>query len=114
ARDVGEGVQVLGQPGILGRLILVDGLHFQRRKPYPALAVGTTADEAPSLPPSLDQELRDPLSVSVTLELEVNPLHPMAASRMRAGRFVVMNVRRRHGAESTFAVETIEGFQLGR
>jgi hypothetical protein len=95
-------------------LILVDGLHFKRRKPDLALAVGTTADEAASLPPSLDQGLRDPLRVTVKLELEVDPLHLMAAAWMWAGRFVVMNVRRRHGAESTFAVETIEGFQLGR
>ena len=80
----------------------------------PALAVGTTADEAPSLPPSLDQGLRDPLRVTVKLELEVDPLHPMAAAWMWAGRFVVMNVQRCQSAGPAFAVEAIEGFPLGR
>jgi hypothetical protein len=47
------------------------------------------------------------------LELEVDPLHPLGAARVGAGGIVVMNMRRRHGAESTFTVEAIESFQFG-
>ena len=46
-------------------------------------------------------------------ELEVDPLHLMVTVRVRAVRIIVMDVRRRHDAESTFAVEAVEDFELG-
>ena len=109
-----HGIPVLGKPEILARLVLVESLHLQRREPDPALAVRTTTEEASAVPPGADQGFIDPLRIPMQFELEIDPLHLVATTLMRAGRFVVMDVRRRHGVKSTFAVEAIQGFPISR
>jgi hypothetical protein len=94
------------------RMLIIDGLHLERREPNPVMAARTTPDEPSSLPPSTDERLVDPLGIAVKFELKVDPFHTMRAARMRTYGLIVMDVRRGHGAESAFAVKAIESFQL--
>jgi hypothetical protein len=70
-----------------------------------------TADETQSLPPGADERFIKSLGVTMKLELEVDPLHPVGASLVRTTGVVVMDVGQCHRAKPTFSVEAIELFQ---
>jgi len=48
----------------------------------------------------------------VEFELEVDPLHPVTATGMRACWFVVVDVGRCHGAETTLSIIPVKAFDL--
>ncbi len=51
------------------------------------------ADEAGSFPPRTDQGLVNALRIAMKFQLEVDPLHLMAAAGMRAGWIIVVDMR---------------------
>ena len=71
--------------------VVVESLHLERCETYPSVAVRTAADKAAPFPPGADQGFVDSLRVAVKLELEIDPLHPVTTTLMRAGRLVVMD-----------------------
>jgi hypothetical protein len=113
SRKLSHGVPVAGKLEILSRTLVVNGFHLARSKSNPFLTGWTTADESASLPPRPDRRLVDTCRVAVKLEFEVDPLHVMRAARMGTSWLVIMDMKRRHGAEPTFAVEAVQCFQLG-
>jgi hypothetical protein len=114
SREMGHGVPIFRKPQILRREIILRSFHPESRETNPFIADRTASDEPSPIPPGADQRFVYPFCVTVKLKLEVNPLHPMRTTRMRTLRFIVMDMRRRHGAESTFTVEAIERFQFSR
>jgi hypothetical protein len=106
-------VPVAGKLRVLSRKFIIHCFHFQRREVNPLIANRAAPDKPLPLPPSSDQWLVNAVGVAVKLKLEVDPIHPMRATRMGASRSVIMDMRRGHGAESTFTVEAIKRFQVG-
>jgi hypothetical protein len=58
----------------------------------------------------MDQRIRDALRIALEFEREVDPFHPKGTVSMGAGRIIVMDAGRCHGAKSTLAIKAIQGF----
>ena len=93
SRKLSQRVPVVGKMWVLGSQLFVNHLHLERRETNPVAARRTTTDETGSVPPRSDQRLVNAFRIAVKLELEVDPLHMLRATRMGACGFVVMDVR---------------------
>jgi hypothetical protein len=93
SRKLSQRVPVVEKMWVLGLQLVVNRLHLERRETNPVAARRTTTDETGAVPPRSDQRLVNSFRIAVRLELEVDPLHMLRATRMGASGFVVMDVR---------------------
>ena len=111
--ELSDGRPVFGKPGKQpSRFVVVESRQSQGFESNPAATIRASAGESRSIPPGLDQGFVDPFRITMKLQFEINPLHPMAAAGMGTDRVIVVNVRRRHDSEATLAIDPVEAYDL--
>jgi hypothetical protein len=106
SRELRDGVPMIGKPRKLARLGIVEPIHLQRPESDPTTTRRAAASEANPLPKGPNERVVEVHFDAVRFEHEVYPLHAMATA-MRAQWAMVVDVRRRHRAQPSFAVRAI-------